>query len=86
LRCIDTPHARPHRRAISERVDLRLKIHLTRALRQDAYNLPSKRTCAAPGSITLTPAYQAQAKIDAPRQLQIAGMRLAFVLNAALGS
>lgn len=53
---------------------------------RDVYAVPSKPTCAAPGSVTLTPAYQAQATVDAARQLEIAEIRLAYVLNRALGS
>jgi len=53
---------------------------------RDAYNLPAKPTCAAPRAVTLTPAYQARATGDAARQLKIAGIRLAYVLNRAMGS
>ncbi len=51
----------------------------------DAYNLPVKPTCAAPGAVALSPYYQAQATSDAAHQIKVAGIRLAAVLNAALG-
>ena len=46
----------------------------------DAYNLPSKPTCATPGPVTLSPTYLATAGSDAAHQLEVAGVRLAFVL------
>jgi hypothetical protein len=52
----------------------------------DAYALPSRPTCAAPGSVSLSAAYQAQAQTDVSLQLERAGVRMAAVLNAALGA
>ncbi len=52
--------------------------------RKDAYNLPSRPTCAAKGSVTLSDAYQAQAQKDADLQLRRAAVRIATVLNRAL--
>jgi hypothetical protein len=52
---------------------------------KDAYSLPAKPTCSAPGSIALTVAYQEQAKIDAAEQIKKAGIRMAGLLNQALG-
>jgi hypothetical protein len=51
----------------------------------DSYRLPSLPTCAAPGSVALTPAYKAQARKAAAVQLGKAGVRLAAMLNRALG-
>ena len=53
--------------------------------RRDAYDLPSKPTCAQNGAVALSPAYQATAEVDAAQQLSVAGIRLALVLNRALG-
>ncbi len=53
--------------------------------RRDAYDLPTRPTCGQNGAITLSPAYQATAEADAAQQLSVAGIRLAFVLNTALG-
>ncbi len=53
--------------------------------RRDAYDLPSKPACGQNGAITLSPAYQATAEADAAQQLSVAGIRLANVLNKALG-
>jgi hypothetical protein len=53
--------------------------------RRDAYALPATPTCQSGGSVTLTPAYRAQAEKDAATQLQKAAVRLAALLNAALG-
>jgi S1/P1 Nuclease len=53
--------------------------------KSDAYNLPSRPTCAAPGSVNLSQAYQAQAQKDVALQLERAGVRMASVLNDALG-
>lgn len=53
--------------------------------RRDAYALPSMPTCQSGGSVALTPAYRAQAEKDAATQLQKAAVRLAAVLNGALG-
>jgi hypothetical protein len=50
-----------------------------------SYQLPSRPTCAAPGSVALTDAYKAQASKTAAVQLEKAGVRLAAVLNRALG-
>ena len=52
--------------------------------RRDAYNLPNRPTCASPGSVALSPAYQAAALADAAHQLSAAGIRMAVVLNDAL--
>jgi hypothetical protein len=53
--------------------------------KRDAYDLPSRPTCAQGGSVTLSPSYQTTAEADAARQLSVAGVRLAYVLNGALG-
>ena len=53
--------------------------------RRNAYALPSMPTCQSGGSVALTPAYRAQAEKDAATQLQKAAVRLAAVLNGALG-
>jgi hypothetical protein len=53
--------------------------------RRDVYALPSTPTCLSGGSVALSPAYLAQAEKDAAAQLQKAAVRLAAVLNAALG-
>ena len=53
--------------------------------RRDVYALPSRPTCDAHGSVALSGAYQAQAKKDAALQLEKAGIRMAVVLNRALG-
>lgn len=52
----------------------------------DAYALPSRPTCADHGSVVLTAAYQATARRDAALQLEKAGVRMAALLNRALGS
>lgn len=54
--------------------------------RRDAYALPSAPTCDDHGSVTLSPAYQAAAQKDAAVQLEKAGIRMAGLLNRALGS
>ena len=54
--------------------------------RKDAYTVPSRPTCADPGAIAIDGAYQAAAAKDAALQLEKAGVRLAAVLNRALGS
>jgi hypothetical protein len=54
--------------------------------RRDAYALPSAPTCQAGGAVSLSPEYQQQAEKDAATQLLKAGVRLAAVLNGALGS
>jgi len=53
--------------------------------RRDAYALPSTPTCQSGGSVALSPAYLGQAEKDAATQLQKAAVRLAAVLNRALG-
>jgi hypothetical protein len=53
--------------------------------RRDAYALPSMPTCQSGGSVALPPAYQAQAEKVAATQLLKAAVRLATVLNGALG-
>ncbi len=54
--------------------------------KSDAYALASRPTCAAPGSVSLTSVYQAQAQRDVRLQLSRAGVRMAAILNAALGA
>jgi hypothetical protein len=54
--------------------------------RRDVYALPSLPTCANGGSVSLPSEYQLQAKKDAAAQLLKAAVRLAAVLNTALGS
>ena len=53
--------------------------------RRDVYALASEPTCEGGGSIALAPAYQRQAEKDAVTQLLKAAVRLAAVLNGALG-
>jgi hypothetical protein len=53
--------------------------------RRDAYALASTPTCQSGGSVALTSAYRAQAEKDAATQLSKAAVRLAAVLNGALG-
>ena len=53
--------------------------------RHDAYDLPSTPTCQSGGSVSLSPAYLRQAEKDAVTQLLKAAVRLAAVLNGALG-
>lgn len=53
--------------------------------RRDAYALPSQTNCQS-GPIELSPAYEAQAIKDAARQLLKAAIRLAGLLNGALGT
>lgn len=53
--------------------------------RKDAYALPARPTCAVPGSVALSPAYQAAAQRDAALQLEKAGVRMAALLNQAIG-
>lgn len=53
--------------------------------RRDAYALPSTPTCQSGGPVALTSAYRAQAEKDAATQLSKAAVRLAAVLNGALG-
>ncbi len=54
--------------------------------KRDAYHLPTLPTCAAPGNIALTADYEKAATATARLQLQRAGIRIAFLLNQALGS
>jgi hypothetical protein len=54
--------------------------------RRDAYALPSLPTCQGRGSVALTAEYEAQAQKDAATQLLKAAIRMARVLNEALGS
>jgi hypothetical protein len=54
--------------------------------RHDAYALPSSPTCRRRGSVALPAEYAAQAKKDAAAQLLKAGLRMAAVLNEAMGS
>jgi hypothetical protein len=53
--------------------------------RRDAYALASTPTCQSGGSVALSPVYQRQAEKDAVTQLLKASVRLAAVLNGALG-
>ena len=53
--------------------------------KRDAYHLPSLPTCAAPGSIALSADYIKTAQDDANLQLRRAGVRMAALLNKALG-
>jgi hypothetical protein len=54
--------------------------------KRDAYHLPNLPTCAAPGSTALNGAYTKAAQDDANLQLRRAGVRMAALLNKALGS
>jgi S1/P1 Nuclease len=54
--------------------------------RRDVYALASAPTCQSGGSVALSPAYQGQAEKDAATQLLKAAVRLAALLNGALGS
>ncbi len=54
--------------------------------RRDAYALPSLPTCRSGGSVALSPQYRVQADKDAATQLLKAAVRMAAVLNRALGS
>jgi S1/P1 Nuclease len=53
--------------------------------RRDVYALPSTPTCQSGGSVALSSAYLLQAEKDAVTQLLKAAVRLAAVLNGALG-
>lgn len=53
--------------------------------RRDAYALPDRPTCEDRRSVALTSAYEAAATRDAAAQLKKAGVRLASMLNRALG-
>ena len=52
---------------------------------RDVYNLQSKPTCSEHGSVVLSTAYEAEAAKDAAVQLERAGVRMAALLNRALG-
>jgi len=54
--------------------------------KRDAYHLPTLPTCAAPGNIALTADYEKNAIATAKLQLQRAGIRIAWLLNQALGT
>lgn len=54
--------------------------------RHDAYALPFLPTCRRRGSVALSAGYEAQARKDAETQLLKAAVRMAAVLNEALGS
>jgi S1/P1 Nuclease len=54
--------------------------------RRDVYALASRPTCKDHGTVALTPAYRTAAVQDAALQLEKAGIRLAVVLNRALGT
>jgi hypothetical protein len=53
---------------------------------QDAYALASRPTCQSPGATALSAEYQAEAQKDAALQIEKAAIRLAGLLNNALGS
>jgi hypothetical protein len=53
---------------------------------RDAYALPSRPTCADHGSVALSDAYQAKAQRVAAVQLEKAGVRMAVLINRALGA
>ena len=53
--------------------------------RNDVYALPSRPTCAQHGFVALSAAYQATARRDAALQLEKAGIRMASLLDRALG-
>ena len=53
---------------------------------RDVYKLSVLPTCATAGYVELSDEYQAAAKIDTADQLRKAGVRLAGLLNGALGS
>ena len=53
--------------------------------RKDVYALPSRPTCNDHGVVTLAPEYEAAAVRDAALQLEKAGVRMAVLLNRALG-
>jgi hypothetical protein len=52
---------------------------------KDAYALADRPTCQSPGSTALTTDYQSQAQKDAALQIEKAGVRIAGLLNNALG-
>ena len=53
--------------------------------RNDAYALPVRPTCQTGGAVNLSAEYRAAAQHDAALQLKRAAVRLATLLNAALG-
>ena len=53
--------------------------------RRDVYALPSRPTCALGGAVVLSREYAERAQKDAATQLLKAGIRMAAVLNGALG-
>jgi hypothetical protein len=55
-------------------------------LRKDVYALPSRPTCNDRGTVALTPAYMTTAVQDSELQLEKAGVRMAVLLNRALGT
>jgi S1/P1 Nuclease len=54
--------------------------------KRDTYHLPNLPTCSARGNVALPQAYVDQAVIDTKLQLQRAGIRMAWLLNKALGT
>jgi hypothetical protein len=54
--------------------------------RRDVYALPSLPTCRVRGSVPLSPSYETESQKDASAQLLKAAIRMASLLNAALGS
>jgi hypothetical protein len=53
--------------------------------KRDADNLPTRPTGTQAGAVALSPCCQMTAEADAAHQLLVAGVRLAFVVNNALG-
>jgi hypothetical protein len=53
---------------------------------RDAYALPSRPTCGTQGSVALRQEYEAEARKVAAVQLQKAAIRMASILNRALGN
>jgi hypothetical protein len=54
--------------------------------KRDVYQLNKLPTCAAPGSVALSDTYVKAAQADANLQLRRAGIRMALLLNQALGT
>jgi hypothetical protein len=54
--------------------------------RKGVYALPSRPTCNDHGTVALTPAYMTTAVQDSELQLEKAGVRMAVLLNRALGT
>jgi hypothetical protein len=54
--------------------------------KRDVYQLNKLPTCAAPGNVALSDSYIKAAQADANLQLRRAGIRMALLLNQALGS